>query len=316
MDGVLIGFSVVAVLVIVGTVTAALSKDVSQRIQRGATPLVYYITNPCLMVVLVAQTDVRLIAGLYAPLALVIALITGLCFVLFGLLARRSTADIAVGAMASSYVNAGNIGVPIALYVVGSTAPVVSVLLGQLLVLAPIYLTIFGLIAQRGRAAEDPARMKSTVGTVLRSLFNPVTLGVLVGGALSLAGWQPPEVIWEPIRMVGEASIPLMLIIYGIALHQERPFTVRAKLPDSMVSTVCKTLVMPLVAWVAGGPVMGLSGTDLLGVVAMAALPTAQNVYLFGLQYGMSTTVPKDVTFISSFLSLPVTLLAAWLLAV
>lgn len=314
MDGVLLGFSVVAVLVVVGTVTSALSKDVATRIQRGATPLVYYITNPCLMVVLVSQTDVRLIAGLYAPLALGTAVVTALCFVVFGLLARRTVGDIAVGAMASSYVNAGNIGVPIALYVVGSTAPVVSVLLGQLLVLAPLYLTVFGLIAERSRTAEG-ATPKSRYGTILRSMFNPVTLGVLVGGALSLADWQPHEVVWEPIRMVGEASIPLMLIIYGIALQQERPFKVRERIPDSAVSTACKTLVMPLVAWALAGPLVGLSGTELLGVVAMAALPTAQNVYLFGVHYGMTTTVPKDVTFASSFLALPVTLLAAWLLA-
>lgn len=314
MDGVLLGFGVVAVLIIVGTATAALSQDVAARIQHGVTPLVYYITNPCLMVVLVSQTDVRLVAGLYAPLALAIALLTALCFLLFGLLVRRSIAETAVGAMASSYVNAGNIGVPIALYVVGNTAPVVSVLLAQLLVLAPVYLTIFGFIARR-RAAGGDARAGSGGAAVLRSLFNPVTTGVLIGGTISWFQWQLPEVVWEPIRMTGEASIPLLLIIFGIALYQERPFKVRSRIPDSIVGTLCKSMVMPLVAWVLAGPVVGLGGSDLLGVVAMAALPTAQNVYLFGLQYGMPTTVAKDVIFISSFLSVPVMLLAAWLLA-
>ena len=96
------------------------------------------------MVVLVSGTDVTLVAGLYTPLALGTAVITAGLFAGYGLLARRSAADIAVGAMSSSYVNAGNIGVPIALYMVGTTAPVVAVLLAQLLVLAPMYLTIFG----------------------------------------------------------------------------------------------------------------------------------------------------------------------------
>lgn len=44
--------------------------------------------------------------------------------------------------MGSSYVNAGNIRVPVAIYAVGSTDPVVAVLLAQLLVIAPIHLTV------------------------------------------------------------------------------------------------------------------------------------------------------------------------------
>ncbi|OSM43209.1 AEC family transporter [Nesterenkonia sp. PF2B19] len=334
MEGVLLGFSVVAVLVLIGAGTAAIAPQKARSAQRGVTPLVYYITNPCLMVVLVSQTDVRMVAGLYAPLALGIAGITAVVFSAYGLLALRrrrrrpmpdgdgarasardggasgaaTGADVAVGAMASCYVNAGNIGVPIALYMVGTTAPVVSVLLAQLLVLAPLFLTLFGLLGRSG----GPSRAR----TILGSMLNPVTVGVLIGAVLSLLDRRPPEVIWEPVRMLGEASIPLMLLIFGMALWQERPFAVRERRVDAVVGTVCKVVVMPVVAWALAGPVFGLTGAELLGVVAMAALPTAQNVFVFGLHHWMPVTVAKDVTFASSLLSLPVVLLAAWLLGV
>lgn len=309
MQGVLLGFSVVAVLTVVGIVTAALAKDKSLVIQQGLTPVVYYITNPALMIVLVSRTDVTLVAGLYTPLALAIALTTGAIFVVYGLLARRPKADIAVGAMSSSYVNAGNIGVPIALYMVGTTAPVVAVLLAQLLVLAPLYLTVFGLLA--------PHRDKSTGVTkfrmIISSVFNPTTLGVIVGAMLSLLVVDLPSFIWEPLRMVGEASIPLMLLIFGMALWRQRPFTDPAYVQDGIASSVCKTLLMPVIAWAMAGPVLGLTGEDLLGVVAMAALPTAQNVLLFGMHYGMPVIVGKDTVFTSAVLALPLILLAAWL---
>mgnify|MGYP002721450134 CR=1 FL=1 len=313
MEGILLGFAVVAVLMTIGAVTAAWRPRRAEVVQQGVTPLVYYITNPCLMVILVADTDVRVVAGLFAPLALGIALLTGLCFALFGLLARRSKRDIAVGAMASSYVNAGNIGAPVALYMVGSTAPVVAVLLAQLLVLAPLYLMIFGLLSS---ADGDDVGRASRRRTILRSLLNPVTLGVVVGSAISLAGETPPDFLWQPITMIGEASIPLMLIIFGMALWQEKPFRSSEHLSESLVSIFCKAAIMPVIAWALAGPVFGLEGTELLGVVAMAALPTAQNVYIFSLQHGMPTSVPKDAIFASSFLALPVTLFAAWLLAV
>lgn len=304
----LLGFSIVAVLTLVGILTAAFASEKARTIEQGLTPLVYYITNPALMVVLVAGTDVTLVAGLYAPLALGIALATGAVFLGYGVLARRSGADIAVGAMSSSYVNAGNIGVPIALYMVGSTGPVVAVLLAQLLVLAPLYLTIFGLLSTRASEPTVGARVR----TILSSALNPTTLGVIVGAVLSLLQFDVPTFIWEPLLMVGESSIPLMLIIFGMALWRQRPFTESSYVQDSIAASICKNLLMPVIAWALAGPLIGLEGEDLLGVVAMAALPTAQNVLLFGMHYRMPITVAKDSVFTSAILSLPLILLAAW----
>lgn len=47
----------------------------------------------------------------------------------------------------------------------------------------------------------------------------------------------------------------------------------------------------------------------------MSALPTAQNVFLFSHQFGMKSVIARDVVFLTSFLSFPVILLAAVLLA-
>lgn len=310
VEGVLLGFSIVAVLTGVGLATAALAKETAETIQRGLTPVVYYITNPALMVVLVSGTDVTVVAGLYTPLALMIAFITGAVFVGYSLVLRRRAAEIAVGAMSASYVNAGNIGVPIALYMVGTTAPVVAVLLAQLLVLAPLYLAVFGWLSTRGGQRPGKSRWR----TIISSVLNPTTMGVVVGAGLSLLHIDLPTFIWEPLRMVGESSIPLMLIIFGMALWRQRPFTEPAYVLDSVVATFCKTLLMPAVAWVLAGPLLGLEGSDLLGVVAMAALPTAQNVLLFGMHYAMPVSVGKDTVFTSAILSLPVILVAAWLI--
>ncbi|WP_372697355.1 hypothetical protein [Arthrobacter sp. JSM 101049] len=71
---------------------------------------------------------------------------------------------------------------------------------------------------------------------------------------------------------------------------------------------------MPCAAWAAGHLLFGVSGTALFGVVVMAALPTAQNVYLFSSQFRMPTAAARDVIFLSSLLSLPVIGLIALLL--
>lgn len=317
MEGALLGFAIVAVLIAVGAVLASISPGMAARVQRGCIPLVYTVLNPCLMVVLVSQVDVRELLGLYTPIALVTALTSALCFTAFAVVARRRAPDVAVGAMSACYVNAGNIGVPIALYVTGSTTPVVSVLLAQLLVLAPVFLCIFGVVARRIRTPEGAraaGRTRSLALTLIRSALNPVTLGALTGGLLAWFEITPAPVLWEPVRMLGESAIPLMLLLFGIALRQERPYTVRDRTLDTVVATVCKVAVMPLAAWVITGPVLGLSSAAVIGVVAMASLPTAQNVYLFGRQHRIPVTVAKDVSFTSSILAFPVTMLALALL--
>lgn len=311
MDGLFIGFSVIAVPVLIGVIVSWTAPDTAKVMRMGITPLVYYIANPLLMVTLVAETDVREVAGVYTPLALGAALLSAAVFALYGVLAKRPVGQIAVGAMSGSYANAGNMGVPIALYMVGSSAPVVAVLLAQLLVLAPLYITVFGLIRQRdsGRGAA-----RGRAGMIIRSVLNPVTLGVLAGAIVSLVPGDPPEPLWEPVTMIGRAGIPLMLIAFGIALAQQRPFAMRTALADDVVSVLCKLLVMPGAAWALGGPILGLQGAELVGVVAMAALPTAQNVFIFASHHGMPTTTAKDVTFATSVLSLPVVMLVAWLM--
>lgn len=311
MEGVLLGFSIVLIIIGIGLLSAVLlPRDTTRQIQVGLTPTIYYITNPLLMVVLVAEIDLRALVGVYAPAALATAVVAGGVYALVSwLVLKRPPAQTAVGAMSSSYVNAGNIGLPIALYAVGSSVPAVSVLVTQLLVIAPVYLTLFGLLSrQAGSAQPRLAR------TILRSVANPVTVGTALGAVLALADFTPPEVLWTPLEMLGQASIPLLLFAFGLSLATQRPFRDRAQLPDIVWGSVVKLALMPAAAWLLGDLAFGLQGAELFGVVAMAALPTAQNVYLFSSQFKLPNLLVRDIVFSSAVLSLPVILVVALLL--
>ncbi|MFW3387779.1 UNVERIFIED_CONTAM: AEC family transporter [Kocuria sp. CPCC 205274] len=324
MTGVLLGFGVVAVLTAVGFATAALLPGEARTMRSGLTPVIYYLTNPALMVVLVAGTDLGAVLGVYTPIALATAAVAGALFALYsGLVLCRGAARTAVGAMASSYVNAGNIGLPIALYAVGSAAPVVSVLLAQLLVIAPLYLLVFSWTTRPSRRAGPgaairtaaPGRTSTSTGrTIVRSVANPVTVGTAAGVLLSATGLAVPEVLWVPLEMLGQASVPLLLLLFGMGLHGQRPFRNRALVPDVLGGTLVKVVAMPVLAWAIGRFGFGLGGTELLGVVVMAALPTAQNVFLFSSQFRMPANAARDIILLSSFLSFPAVLLAGLLL--
>lgn len=309
MDGVLLGFATVLILVAVGFVAAWLLPGEAHAMQRGISPLVYYITNPALMFQLMSSADLGAVLRTYTPIALLTAAATGLLYVLVaGGLVRRPAGPVAAGAMASSYVNAGNIGVPIALYAVGTAAPVVSVLIAQLLVIAPLYLSVFTWC--RHRAGDDTGALGATLG---RSLANPVTVATGLGLLAAVFAVDLPAVLAQPVEMLGNASVPLLLLLFGMSLRGQRPMGRDAR-AEVVLGTVLKVLVMPALAWAVGRFVFGLDGLDLLGVVLMAALPTAQNVFLFAGHFRLATTSVRDVTLLSMLLALPVSLVITVLL--
>ena len=74
-----------------------------------------------------------------------------------------------------------------------------------------------------------------------------------------------------------------------------------------------RSVVHPALA--AGlGLLLGLEGTALLAVVTMAALPTAQNVLVYALQYGRGQAIARDAGLWTTLLALPVMLVIAALL--
>ncbi|MGW2095017.1 AEC family transporter [Promicromonospora sukumoe] len=334
MSGVLLGFAIVLVLVGVGFVAAWALPGEARAMQRGIAPLVYYITNPALMFLLMSDADLGAVLRTYTPIALITAAATGLLYALVaGGLLRRPAGPVAAGAMASSYVNAGNIGVPIALYAVGTAAPVVSVLIAQLLVVAPVYLSVFAWCRHRagragrfaaprsdddgasadGAAADDAGPTRSLGATLVRSLANPVTVATGLGLLAAAFSVDLPPVLGQPVEMLGHASVPLLLLLFGMSLRGQRPLGRDAR-AEVVLGTVLKSLVMPVLAWVVGRFLFGLDGLDLLGVVLMAALPTAQNVFLFAGHFRLATTSVRDVTLLSMLLALPVSLLVTLLL--
>lgn len=311
MSGILLGFGIVLILIGVGAGAAAVLPRRAPEMRRGLQPVIYYVTNPALMIVLVAEADLGAILGVFTPIALLTAALTGGGYALLSrFVLRRSASQTAGGAMASSYVNAGNIGVPIAIYAVGSTDPVVAVLLAQLLVIAPIYLTVF---AWSGGAAGG--RDGAPIGrTVVRTVLNPVTVATAVGALLALSSLQLPTLLWTPIDMLGRASIPLLLLMFGMSLIGGAPLGDREMRSDVLLATALKLAAMPAIAWAVARYGFGVEGIDLFGVVVMAALPTAQNVFLFAGQFSLRTSLVRDVLLLSSLLSLPAVMVVALLL--
>jgi len=301
--GLLIGFSTILVVIAAGAALAHVGV-LDRRSQRTLGEIAFFVASPALMVVTISQ--VHLGAAAANLVASTVSL--GACFVAFLVVARLrwhlDTGSLLIGALSSSYVNAGNLGIAIAAYVVGDITVVVPTLLVQMLLVQPAALVVLDRITGRGEGVRPAVR---------RLVTNPLTIAAVLGLVLATTGWQLPPVLLSPLEMLAGAAIPLMLMSYGAALRLSPPIGRAGHNGEVVVATVLKMAVMPVVAWLVG-IALGLDDRVLLGVVITAALPTAQNIFLHATRYRVGEDVARETILVTTLASLPVALLVAVLL--
>jgi len=313
VQGVLAGFATIGIIIGLGFLLAQL-KVLDATAQGVLTRIAYYVASPALMVTVLGGTDVHrlLSANLIASLASV-AVSATIAVLLARLLWKRDAGDTVIAAFCSAYVNAGNLGLPIAAYALGDAALVAPMLLVQLLVLQPTGLAVLDSITHI--PSPGISRRRLLLIRLTRPLRNPLAMGSLVGLMLALTGIKLPVLINVPLTLVGGIAVPSMLLAYGISLRLgPRP---GAGEPPSQVGTLVllKLVIQPIAAYLIGAYAVGLDGRDLLAVTVIAALPTAQNVFTLAMRYERGVILARDTIFVATLLSVPVILGITWLLA-
>lgn len=301
----LIGFGVIGFIVLVGYIVAV-TGILGEHPRFVLSRLVFYVLAPSLLFTVLADADVATLFSSVLGVAATSAAIAIVVFVLVvRLLWKRSVGETVIGAASASYVNANNIGIPVAVYVVGDASLSAPVILMQLIVLAPIILTILDVVTS-GRP--------SLGRILLQPLRNPLIIGSALGVLVSVTGVELPAPVMEPFRLIGAAAVPVVLLAFGISLHGQRVLEAGTKRRDVVLASAIKLAVMPLAAWFFGGVVFGLEGQPLFAVVLLAALPTGQNVFVYAQRYEQGETIARDTMLITTIGSVPVLLVAAALL--
>ncbi|MFL1378388.1 AEC family transporter [Nocardiopsis protaetiae] len=308
MSGVVTGFGVITTVVVIGYMLGRLAL-LGPGARDVLSALAFYVAGPALMFTILLDTDLSVLwSGKVVVSALSVAAVVSVV-VATGLLRRWGVSRTTMSALASSYVNAGNLGLPIAAYVLGDASLVAPILLTQMLVMAPIAVTVLDLAGGEVRGAGPVLRR--ALGTPVR---NPLLLASLAGVTVSAAGWSPPAPLLEPFGLIGGMAVPAMLLAFGISLHGSG-LPGRGPQRGSVLFAVClKSVVQPLVAWALGALAFGLSGPDLFAVVVLAALPTAQNVFTYSLRFRAEVDTVRDTVLISTFATVPVLFAVTFLL--
>lgn len=289
------GFAVIWVLVLVGYLVArfGLLGDAGQA---TLTRLAFYVLAPALMVSTLARSSPgRIFTAALATFVLSTLAVSALHVLFARLRHNREVADLTVGALAAGYVNAGNLGIPIAAYILGDVGFIAPVLMFQVLLASPAALAVLDVATGEGRPS-----WRRLAALPLR---NPLLIGSAAGIAVMLSGVDLPRPVLEPFALLGGAAVPMTLLALGMSLRGSRPLRSGPDAAERGAAVLLKSVIQPLLAYLIGRFLFGLDGPMLLAAVVTSALPTAQNVYVFASHYGRKAPFARDVIVLSTAVS-------------
>lgn len=305
MVGILTGFVIIGFVIAVGWVLAR-TGVVLQEHRIVLNKVAFFAASPALLFTVLARSDVQVVFTKTLAVHTTTVLIVGAFTVpALRFAGGRGRAELLMHTHTAFYSNANNIGLPVAVHVIGDAQYVAPLLFLQLVIIAPLLMGAMDVLTSGGSSLRQ---------TLAGPFRNPIVIGALGGAIVAALGWKVPALIMQPLELLGGAAVPLMLLAFGISLDGQRPLQAGTPRRATVVATVMKAFVMPLVAWLVASLVFGLDGRLTYAAVVLAALPTAQNMYQYALRYRTGEVVARDVILLTTMLSVPVTLVIALLL--
>ena len=307
MLGVLAGFFVVWCIILVGTFVGRRG-ILGENARSVLSALTFFVASPALLFDTLSKANVNDIFAAPLLVSAVGAVTTAALF--FGIvrfLLKRSLPESLVSSMSASLANSANLGIPIAVYVLGDASYVAPLLIFQLAFFTPLFLMVLDASTSKHRTTP--------LSFVLMILRNPMIVGSGLGLAVAATGWQVPPLVLEPIHLIGGAAIPAMLLAFGMSLNGSRPLQAAAgRRTDTLLACGFKLVVHPLVAYAFARFALQLEDQALFAVVVTAALPTAQNVFVIASRYRTGLTVARDTVLITTVVAVPAMIVVALLL--
>ncbi len=297
MQGVLTGFAVIGVVIAVGYVIGRRG-SLGEHGRDVLTKLAFNVASPALLFTTLARADLSVVFSSWLLVTVLSTAAVAGVFVAVGVVRGWGVGRTTIGALCSSYVNSGNLGIPISVYVLGNASLVAPVMLFQLVVVSPLALTILDL---SGAGEKGPLWLR-----LLTPLRNPIAVGSLAGVVVAGSGVHVPDPVMNPLTLIGNMAVPAVLIGFGISLRGSAVPARGVERWPVLLSVALKSVGQPVIAWVLAVGVFGIHGAALLDVVVTSALPAAQNLYTYASRYRVGEGLARDSILLSTVLSVPV----------
>ena len=251
-----------------------------------------------------AHFDLRLWGSYYIGVLLNFALV----FFIARSFLKARTDEAAVTAVGGVFSNIVLLGIPLIQAVYGEEG-----LVPLLIILSIHPLTLLGLtfMIVEGSRSSGGHWLPSVGHSVLRVLRNPIIIAIILGTIASLVKLRLPEMVDGTLERFRTAGPTIALLLVGAGLYGQ---SVRGNISASLLCTVSKMFIQPLVVFAVGHFVFDLEPLWLTIVTLIAALPAGANVAIIAGSYNVcidrsSTTIL--ITTLISVITLPLLVLYA-----
>jgi len=193
--------------------------------------------------------------------------------------------------LSSAFMNNGNFGAPVILFAYGQTAFQYSIVI---MILHTILMSTVGLYF----AAKGNFNVKESLYSVLKM---PIMHALILGLVWQYFKLPMPENIYSAISMVGDASIPLIMLVLGMQLAEIK--LINIKWDINIAGIVTRLLISPAIAY---GITLVLPIEPLLAktMIILAAMPSAVIMVMYAIQYDNNPELVSSITLLSTLLSL------------
>lgn len=281
--------------VIVPIMLVFLSGFIIQRLRpmdvRSVSAVTLYILSPALIFITLYDADFNsgfLIIIFYMLLLFaVMVVLNKLLAKLFKWSPKTESASI----LATGFMNSGNYGLPVVLFSVGTAALPYAVFI---MIIQSLMNNFFGIYyASRGKDG-----MRTALINVLKM---PTTYAAILGVAFQYLQIPITDSIHSMISMVGEAAIPVMMVVLGMQLGSMTSLKLNWQVIASSVTL--KMVGAPIFAYLF---VTILNIDPLLGTVLIivSAMPTAATTTMYAIEFDTEPELVSSITFIATSVSI------------
>ena len=197
-------------------------------------------------------------------------------------------------ALPALFMNAGNMGIPLAFFAFGQAGMQRATLMFVIITFLQYSLGIY-ILNGRGNWRE--------------SFRLPLIYAAVAGLVINLTQVKIPEILLQPIAMLGQATIPIMLISLGYRLHEVESLQWGHALGGALVRIVGGFAAANIAVLVTGA-----GGINRQVLLLYGALPAAVINFILTEKYRQDPALAASIVVISTLLSVVTIPLVFWLI--
>jgi len=258
----------------------------------SVTEIIVYLGTPSLVFSSLASkplfaADIIILAGGVLLIFAGVGLLIRLYFSIFSFSSRGF-------ALPTLFMNAGNMGIPLALFAFGQEGMQRATLMFVIITFLQYSLGIY-ILNGRGNWTE---------------IFRlPLIYAALAGLLVNLAQTKIPELLLQPIIMLGQATIPIMLISLGYRLYQVESL----QLGHALGGALLRILGGFAAANIAVN-LIGAEGVNRQVLLLYGSLPSAVVNFILTEKYSQDPGLAASIVVLGTFISVFTIPVVFWLI--